>query len=128
MPAATLHEEGWRQGSLIRAALVVHSLDLVDDTRQDGSETFDLWLLANQDCDLANTVCTNKTRQMELRPVLPRNGEKLDGIRSRTILVMGDLVLRAESKKLTLTARALNSLKPQRENPLSDERRRDIMT
>ena len=95
----------------------------------DCSEKFDLWLLATQDCDLAQTPCTNTTRQFELRPVFTRTkDDKLDGLRSRTILVKDDLVLRSDSKKLTLTARALNSLKAKRENDLDEERRVQIKT
>jgi hypothetical protein len=54
--------------------------------------------------------------------------DKLDGLRSRTILVKDDLVLRSDSKKLTVTARALNSLKAKRENVLDEERRVQIKT
>jgi hypothetical protein len=49
-------------------------------------------------------------------------------LRSRTILVKDDLVLRSDSKKLTLTARAINSLKAKRENDLDEERRVQIKT
>jgi len=107
----------------------VHYLDLHEGTVVDRSEQCDLWLLATQDCDLAQTPRTNTTRQFELRPVLPRtNDDKLDGLRSRTILVKDDLVLRSDSKKLTLTARALNSLKEKREDDVDEDRRVQIKT
>ena len=129
MPPPSLHAEGWRQGSLIRETLSVHFIDLHDGTVVDRSEQFDLWLLATQDCDLDQTPCTNSTRQFELRPVLSRTkDDKLDGLRSRTILVNDELVLRSDSKKLTLSARALNSLKGKREDDLDEERRVQIKT
>lgn len=129
MPPPSLHAEGWRQGSLIRETMTVHYLDLHEGTVVDRDEQFGLWLLATQDCDLAQTPHTNSTRQFELRPVLPRtNDDKLDGLRSRTILVKDDLVLRSDSKKLTLTARALNRLKEQREDDLDEDRRVQIKT
>ncbi len=67
------------------------------------------------------------SRQFELRPVLERSdGDKLDGLRSRSVLVREGLVLRAESPKLTLTARALNTFKERREDDLPAERRVEI--
>lgn len=129
MPPPSLHAEGWQQGSLIRETMTVHSLDLQDGIIVDRSEQFDLWLLATQDCDLAQTPCTNTTRQFELRPVLERKpDDKLDGLRSRVILVKDQLVLRSDSKKLTLNACALNSLKDKREQNLDEERRVQIKT
>lgn len=122
-----LYEEGWKQGALIRSPLGVHFLDLDDGAVVDRVQMFDLWLLATQDCDLTQTSSTNATRQFELRPVLERNGgDKLDGLRSRSVLVREGLVLRAESPKLTLTARVLNTFKDRREDDLSAERRVEI--
>ncbi len=127
MPSPKLYDEGWKQGSLIRAPLEVHSLDIKGGSLVDRFETFDLWLLATQDCDLAQTSSTNMTRHFELRPVLERaDADRLDGLRSRTVLVREGLVLRAESPKLTLTARALNTFKERREDDLSVERRVEI--
>lgn len=127
MPPPKLYDEGWRQGALIRAPLEVHYLDSDAGVAAPRSTTYDLWLLATQDCDLAQTSATNTTRQFELRPVLPRDeGDKLDGLRSRTVLVRDNLVLRADSPKLTLTARALSTLKDKREDDLSPVRRAEI--
>jgi hypothetical protein len=129
MPPPSLHAEGWRQGSLIRETLSVHFLDLHDGAIVDRSEQFDLWLLATQDCDLDQTPCTNSTRQFELRPVSERTpDDRLDGLRSRTVLVTDQLVLRSDSKRLTLSARALNTLKGKREEALDEERRVQIKT
>lgn len=127
MPSPKLHDEGWRQGTLIRAPLEVHYLDSEDGVATSRAETYDLWLLATQDCDLAQTSSTNATRHFELRPVLPRkDDDKLDGVRSRTVVVRDGFVLRADSPKLTLTARALTTLKDKREDDLSSERRAEI--
>jgi hypothetical protein len=127
MPPPKLYDEGWKQGSLIRAPLEVHFLDLDEGAVVDRVEIFDLWLLATQDCDLAQTSSTNVTRHFELRPVLARSdGDKLDGLRSRSVLVSEGFVLRAESPKLTLTARALNTFKGKREADLSVQRRVEI--
>jgi hypothetical protein len=129
MPPPSLYAEGWRQGSLIRETMVVHFIDLRDGAVVDCSERFDYWLLATQDCDLEQTPCTNSARQFELRPVLPRTkDDKLDGLRSRTIIVKDEFVLRSDSKKLTLTARALNTLKAKREDDLDEDRRAQIKT
>jgi|SRR5271165_6229117 len=129
MPPPSLHAEGWRQGSLIRETMTVHYLDIDDGAVVDRSEQFDLWLLVTQDCDLAQTPRTNTTRQFELRPVLARTADdKLDGLRSRTIIVADDFVLRSDSKRLTLTARALTSLKGKREDALDEDRRIQIKT
>lgn len=127
MPPPKLYDEGWRQGALIHAPLEVHYLDCDSGVATPHSATYDLWLLATQDCDLAQTPSTNTTRQFELRPVLSRNNDdKLNGLRSRTVLVRDELVLRADSPKLTLTARALNTLKGRREDDLPPERRAEI--
>ncbi len=129
MPPPSLHSEEWHQGSLIRETLSAHSVDLHEGAIVDRGDKFDLWLLATQDCDLAQTPCTNSTHQFELRPVFTRTkDDRLDGLRSRTIPIKDNLVLRSDSKKFTLTARALNSLKANRENVLDEERRVQIKT
>lgn len=129
MPAANLHDDGWCQGSLIRAMLSVRVLDQVGDTVQEKIEQHELWLLTAQDCDLAQTKVSNGTRNFELRPVYPiKADDKVDGIRTRVIKITEELVLRADCPRLVLTAKALTILKDKRENALDSERRRDVKT
>ena len=128
MANANLHGDGWRQGSLVRAILSAQVLDQDDQGRVITVE-YDLWLLATQDCDLAWTKRTDAHRMFELRPVFTRaKTETIDGIRSKTTKVTDDLVLRADSPRLMLTARALTALKANRENTLDETRRREIKT
>jgi hypothetical protein len=127
MPAPSLYQEGWRQGALIRAPLLAHYVDVNAGATTPRSEAHDLWLLATQDCDLAQTRSTNATRHFELRPVFTRDeNDRLDGLRTRSIIVHDQLVLRADSPRITLTARALNTFKNQREEDLPVERRAQI--
>jgi hypothetical protein len=122
----SLFEEGWRQGSLLKTSLTVRSYDLADDTLTQCDQEFGLWAVVTQDCDLHSTQCTNQSRQIELRPVFPSAGIRVDGIRSRAACITPDFVLKADSQKLTMTARALNSLKKFRDNSVDDLRRREI--
>jgi hypothetical protein len=129
MAAPKLYEEGWKQGSLIHAPLDVHYLDEHEGVVVDKVARFELWLLATQDCDLSQTSSTNTTRQFELRPLFDRGrDETLDGIRTRSVAVSDTLVLRADSPKLMLTARSLNTFKDRRDDELSTERRVQIKT
>lgn len=128
MAKANLHNDGWRQGSLIRAAFKTQVLD------NDGKQTVvdfehDLWLLATQDCDLGQTPPAHADKKFELRPVFTKQkGETVNGIRSRTVMVADDLVLRADSPRIMLTARALAALADKREDALDETRRREIKT
>jgi hypothetical protein len=128
MPSPSLHDEGWRQGSLIRESLDVHFIGVKDDgTLGDFTSTHDLWMLVTQDCDLAQTKITNSTRQFELRPVYARTGDdRAEGWRARSVLVKESLVLRADSPKLTLSIPALQALKPKREDDVEEAQRVDI--
>lgn len=128
MAAPSLHDEGWRQGSLIRESLDVHFLGLKDDgTIEDRTLRHGLWLLVTQDCDLDQTRITNPTRQLELRPVYAQTtDDKVEGWRTRNVLVKEGLVLRADSPKLTLSVAALQALKPKREDDVEEDRRVQI--
>lgn len=127
MPAPSLYQEGWRQGALIRASLEAYYLDCDGSATVTKSVNHELWLLATQDCDLAQTKSSNTSRQFELRPVYAQDAnDRLDGIRTRSVSVREGLVLRADSPRLTLTARALNTFKEQREDDLPVERRAEI--
>jgi hypothetical protein len=130
MTAPSLHDEGWRQGSLIRESLDVHFLGLKNDgTIEDRTLHHGLWLLVTQDCDLDQTRITNLTRQLELRPVYAQTtDDKVDGWRTRNVLVKEGLVLRADSPKLTLSVAALQALKPKREDDVEEDRRVQIKT
>jgi hypothetical protein len=129
VPEPNLHSEGWRQGSLIAAALHTLTLDADDAGRLTSKEQeFDMWMLCSQDCDLANTGTTNATREFELRPVYHHTGKKVDGIRSRVARVTNDRVLNSDSPRLTLTARALQALLPSRLDNVGDTRRRELKT
>jgi hypothetical protein len=129
MPTANLFDDGWRQGSLIREHLIARTYDLVEGSVAASDTTNDVWFLATQDCDLAQTKVTNATRTFELRPLYQAAADdRVDGIRARTVRVTDDLVLRSDSPRLTITARALDRLRDRRENPLSDERRRELKT
>lgn len=128
MARANLHSDGWRQGSLVRATLKTHVLD------NDGKETaiefeHDLWLLVTQDCDLARAKPTDAKKKFELRPVFAKeDADTIDGIRSRVAKATDNLVLRADSPRIMLTARALAALKDKREDALDETRRREIKT
>lgn len=122
----SLFEEGWRQGSLLKASLTVRSYDLVDGKITPSDHEFGMWTVVTQDCDLHSTQCTDRNRQIELRPVFPSAGVRVDGIRSRWARITPDFVLNADSQKLTMTARALHSLQEFRDDSADELRRREI--
>lgn len=128
MAAPSLHDEGWRQGSLIREPLDVHYLGVKDDgSIGDCTLRHGLWMLVTQDCDLDQTKIINTTRQFELRPVYDQTpNDTVEGWRTRNVLVKDKLVLRADSPKLTVSVAALQSLKSKRENGVEEDRRVQI--
>jgi hypothetical protein len=128
MAKANLHGDGWRQGSLIQATLKAQVLDN-DGREQTVDFEHDLWFLATQDCDLAQTKTTDATKKLELRPIFAKEKtDAVDGIRSKVVKVTDDLVLRADSPRIMLTARALTALKNKREDLKDETRRREIKT
>ena len=129
MRASTLFDEGWKQGSLIRATLSVRTFDHDNGNDVESEQSFDIWLLTTQDCDLASTKSKNAARQFELRPVYAeQKGDTFDGIRSRAMRVAPGLVLRSDSPRITMTARRLVRFNAQRDNILTDEQRREVKT
>jgi hypothetical protein len=75
-------------------------------------DSHDLWILADQDCDLSATETTDEDRYLELRAVRTCMPEtKLpSGIRSRILRLSTELTVQAGDARAGLTARALHSL------------------
>lgn len=67
---ASLYAEGWRQGSILVADLPLDSVTLGNDgqpVRNQGQHG--RWVVATQDCDLAQTETDDRDPIIELRPV-----------------------------------------------------------
>ena len=85
-------------------------------------------MLCAQDCDLAKTGILDERRALELRPLFPARGNKVDGIRGRFARVDDAYVLDSDSPRLNVIAPALQALKNRRLPGLSVERRRELKT
>lgn len=71
---------GWRQGSLVEASLTAQVHTIEDGVPRTKDLVHDLWLLTEQDCDLAQADEKDTNRVFELRAVREHDGDIPSGI------------------------------------------------
>jgi hypothetical protein len=76
----SLHDLGWRQGFLVTASLTAQVYTIEDGVQRTSELVHGLWLLAEQDCDLAQTDVGDIAKQFELRAVRYHEGDIPRGI------------------------------------------------
>jgi hypothetical protein len=89
----SLRSRGWLQGCTLRLPLPLRHTAVVDGTVEEVVRTHDLWLIAEQDCDLAwRAVLREGAEQflVELRPVFTDDPPVDWGIRSQRFLLSAD--------------------------------------
>lgn len=119
---ATLHERGWRQGSVFAAPLASTVYVVEDGVAAASSQEFPLWVVASQDCDLAATAAHSSDAMIEIRPV-HRDGDLPDwGIRSRKVRLDRGSYVDASDPRVLVSPAALSSLAAHWEGPLVGDR------
>jgi hypothetical protein len=127
----SLFDAQWAQGALVR-----HGLPYSVTTLQGGeltllSETHDLWILAEQDCDLSRIETTDDARFVELRAVsryAPRE-RPMGGLAGKKFRLNDELLVSADGARATLAACALHFLEPHRDRTaVNSDRRRKFKT
>ena len=107
----SLHDVGWRQGSIIVADLPLVGVRLsqegavVPDTREHG-----IWIVATQDCDLVQFDVSHPDDVVELRPIFEHAPPATRGIRSQKCLLIGNRYVEARSRRTMVSPQALTSL------------------
>lgn len=109
---ASLHEAGWRQGSILEAELPLDAVVLNESSgkpeRRPGRH--DRWAVANQDCDLALIEETEAEPCVELRPVFTDEPPSDWGIRSSRFLLTQTEYVRSTSPRPIVSPAVLTSL------------------
>jgi hypothetical protein len=89
----SLRSKGWLQGCTLRLPLPLRHTAVVDGVVQEVVRTHDLWLIAEQDCDLAwQAILRDDADEflVELRPVFTDDRHIDWGIRSQRFLLNAD--------------------------------------
>ncbi|MDA8025582.1 MAG: hypothetical protein M0T78_03430 [Actinomycetota bacterium] len=128
----SLYDEGWLQGSIVEALL---PLDVVVLNSQTGKverlQSEDgLWVIATQDCELANSEADEETPCIELRPVFLEDPPKDWGIRSSRFLLTEAEYLKSASARLIVSPTVLTALVKQDviRRKISEARRKAFAT
>lgn len=104
----SLHQNGWRQGSVFDAELTAVSYAYVDGHPTQVEEVHKRWVVISQDCDLAAADSDDNTLLIEALPVLEGSGGGGWGIRSRIIRLRSDLHTDGRLPKLRISPAALS--------------------
>lgn len=89
----SLRGEGWLQGCTLRLPVPLRHAAVVDGTVEEVVHTHDLWLIAEQDCDLAWRAILREDADeflIELRPVFTDAPPTDWGIRNQKFLLSAD--------------------------------------
>lgn len=89
----SLRSKGWLQGCTLRLPLPLRHTAVVDGTVEEVVHTHDLWLIAEQDCDLAWRAILREDAAeflIELRPVFTDAPPTDWGIRNQKFLLSAD--------------------------------------
>lgn len=110
-PAERLHALGWRQGSVFDVDLPLDAVVLGEDDRYRREQAeHGTWVVASQDCDLANATSDAEEACIELRPVFRIDPPPPWGIRSRRLRLTGNQCILADSSRAMISPRALHVL------------------
>ncbi len=107
----SLHDKGWRQGTLVTATLPLVGVQLSDhgDVTTD-IRTHHIWIVATQDCDLAGLDLFQTEDVVELRPVFDHEPPATWGIRSQKCLLIDNQYVEAQSRRTMISPGVLTSL------------------
>jgi hypothetical protein len=123
----SLHDAGWRQGCLITAALSTRIYSNLNDESAYQDIKHDLWLLAEQDCDLAQTSDDDTEKLFELRAVRNHDGDVPSSIVGAKVRIDNDRCIVAMDLIAKVTATWLTNNVSSRTD-LDGSRRRQIKT
>lgn len=124
----SLHENGWRQGSVFQADLA--AVAYVDDGGQSVQQvlSFDRWIVVSQDCDLATADSVSNEAAIEIQPVFPGNPGSGWGIRARKLRLGAEIFTSAEAPKLKVSPAALSNFIGSAHEVIQDERATALKT
>lgn len=89
----SLRSKGWLQGCVLRIPLALRHLAVVDGSVEEVVRRHDLWVIADQDCDLAWRAILREDAEeflVELRPVFRDDPPADWGIRNQKFLLNAD--------------------------------------
>lgn len=124
----SLHETGWRQGSVFSADLPASSLALVEGQVQEVHTHHPLWVMASQDCDIDAVPVTATEPGIEIRPVFSGDPGTGWGIRSRCLRLSDDSYLAASAPRVLIAPAILANLVGARREPLPSSRVKALKT
>lgn len=104
----SLHDNGWRQGTVFEADLVASSYVYSDGVPKQTEQIFAKWVVTSQDCDLASAESDDDSAVIEILPVLEGNGGGSWGLRSRTLRLAEALHTDARLPKVRISPAALS--------------------
>lgn len=104
----SLHENGWRQGSVFDAPLKVYAHRYADGEVVTWESEYARWVVVSQDCDLASADSEDNESSIEVMPALEGDGGGIWGIRSRVLRLSQDIHTDASLPKLRLSPAALS--------------------
>lgn len=121
----SLYDRGWRQGSILTARLPLVGVLLgPDGVPAKDEREHSAWVIATQNCDLAQADASEVDDIIELRPVLREHPPTDRGIRSRRYLLDAGRYVEAQSRRLMIAPAALSTLLQSgapRENSVADD-------
>lgn len=119
MPGS-LHGEGWRQGSIFHAELPLDTVVMHGEAI--GRETtgpHGVWVVAEQDCNLAGADADDSEARIEVRPVYIQDPPTYWGIRSRRFrLDQAGRYVQDQTPKVSVSPAVLTFAVTTREPPL----------
>lgn len=109
---ASLYDEGWRQGGLLKAQLPLDAVVLGPDgiPARDQQE-HDRWVVATQDCDLDHSGSDDATATIELRPVFTDDPPLDSGIRSFKFRLTETEYVHATSPRTMVSPSVLSTIR-----------------
>jgi hypothetical protein len=125
---ASLYDRGWRQGSLLTAALPIDTIVLgaTGEPERD-QQTHERWVVVTQDCDLDRCEDDEQLSTIELRPALNEQPPSERGIRAAKFLLSGTEYLHSTSPRAMVSAAVL--MRCDRDEPqLTPDERRALKT
>lgn len=103
----TLHDLGWRQGSVFEADLKVLTYGFEDGHCTPIEVAYELWVVTSQDCDLHALESDAHDVVVEISPAVPAKSQLGWGIRSRELRLSDEIYVEAEAPRLRLSPQAL---------------------
>lgn len=119
----SLYARGWRQGTLFSAELACHAYVSDDQGTPESQRTaHGDWVLASQDCDLANVPATDNRPTLEIHTVWNLDPPPDWGIRSKKCRLDDTRYVHADEPRCFLSPVVLVQFESSREFALTDDR------